>query len=989
MLPSMATSKAVAEKPFLVPDEHQRQAIEHVQGPMLVVAGAGTGKTTVLIRRIVRLIREEGIKPENILATTYTENAASEMLDRIKLELRGTDIEGLQVKTFHAYCNELLIREGKNFQVLDEKDLWIFLRRRIPDLKLKYFVRAANVGQFLKDLLEFMSRCHDELVSPERYAEYVGKLELGSLPPQRVSRSRQLLTDEEALGRCHELVHVFSTAERLLKENNYGTFSHMITQAHALLATDAKLLSEERSRVRHILVDEFQDANFAQIKILQLVAGETGNVFAVGDPDQGIYRFRGASSAAFGIFQHAFPQAALVVLDRNRRSTTPILKSAFAIISENPTNFPAGVVSYKRSPLVSARDEEARLAGTFPPIVPVDIVPVVDKHDAKQVEAADIVHTIKEMQKRSRCSWGDFAVIYRINSHRDEVAEELSEQGIPFSIENMDVTNTPDIRDVRACIGAVVSTSDGASLFRVAALPQFAINPEELRAGLRAAPKDAKGGTVASVLAQISGGQAVLDVVQQTRDELDIPNKKSRSALQIIVSRFQLKRDSPAVEAFLNFVASWGKKPIAGAGTLVDLQQYLADFREAGGEISMLSREQNAVHLISVHGAKGLEYKHVFVIRLNSQSFPCNYREPLVAFPRELRDPDSFTEGDDKTLHGEEERRLFYVAMTRAKDSLTLYAKGGKGKDTTPPGYLRELLTNKPLSSIIRLRTAHPLQTQIFAAAEPRSRTSEWLSLPPVSLLHSRLSATAVDSYDRCPLQFKMEREWRLPREVPAALHYGSVMHAVLKAYSESVRADRPLTRDSVLEMFRALLLEAGIPEKYQHELYEQLGVAQLTAFLEGCERDGLANIIHTEETFEIKIGETTVAGRIDRVDRLSDGRVAVIDYKTGRSKSQDDADESLQLSIYAIAAREKWQYDSGSLVFYNLEQNASVFTTRDPIKLEEVRKKILEVASSIAEGKFEAKPGFHCAFCPYETLCPRTEKKLYLIPSSRKAASN
>jgi ATP-dependent exoDNAse (exonuclease V) beta subunit len=403
----------------------------------------------------------------------------------------------------------------------------------------------------------------------------------------------------------------------------------------------------------------------------------------------------------------------------------------------------------------------------------------------------------------------------------------------------------------------------------------------------------------------------------------------------------------------------------------------------------MLSREHNAVHLISVHGAKGMEFKHVFVIRLNSGSFPCNFRESLVAFPRELRDPESFAEGDDKILDKEEERRLFYVAMTRAKDSLTLYAKGGKGKDTTPPGYLRELLTNNTVASFVRRRPARPLQTQIFATAEPISRTSEWLSLPPVNILHNRLSATAVDSYDRCPLQFKMEREWRLPREVPAALHYGSVMHSVLKAYNESVCAGRPLTRENAIEMFRALLLEAGIPEKYQHELYENLGVVQLTGFIEACERDGLANVIHTEETFEIKIGETTVAGRIDRIDRLADGRVAVVDYKTGRSKSQDDADESLQLSIYAIAAREKWQYDAGALVFYNLEQNASVFTTREPAKLEEVRQKILEVSQSIAAGKFDGTPGFHCAFCPYETLCPKTEKKLYVIPTAKKAANN
>src|SRR5437016_3977559 len=152
------------------PDDRQRQAIEHVSGPMLVVAGAGTGKTTVLIKRIAHLIRQAGVRPGEILAVTYTDNAAREMRERVAIELRGTDISGLQTKTFHAYCNEMLGRYEKQFRLLEDADLWIFLRRRIRELNLNYFVRAANVGVFLTDLLDFLRRCQDELVGPEKYA---------------------------------------------------------------------------------------------------------------------------------------------------------------------------------------------------------------------------------------------------------------------------------------------------------------------------------------------------------------------------------------------------------------------------------------------------------------------------------------------------------------------------------------------------------------------------------------------------------------------------------------------------------------------------------------------------------------------------------------------------------------------------------------------------------------------------------------------------
>jgi DNA helicase-2/ATP-dependent DNA helicase PcrA len=157
-------------------DERQREAIEHVHGPMLVVAGAGTGKTTVLTRRIAHLIRQGHACPNEILAVTYTENATREMRERVVEELGGSDIPGLRVSTFHAYCNNLLIACGKKFEVLDDKDLWIYLRKSLPELHLNYFVRAAKVSQFLDDLLDFMRRCHDELVGPEKYAEYVRRL---------------------------------------------------------------------------------------------------------------------------------------------------------------------------------------------------------------------------------------------------------------------------------------------------------------------------------------------------------------------------------------------------------------------------------------------------------------------------------------------------------------------------------------------------------------------------------------------------------------------------------------------------------------------------------------------------------------------------------------------------------------------------------------------------------------------------------------------
>jgi DNA helicase-2/ATP-dependent DNA helicase PcrA len=996
----MALTKSTSRTSTIIPDERQRKAIEHVSGPMLVVAGAGTGKTTVLTRRISSLIRDGHARPGEILALTYTDNAAREMSERVQAELRGVDVSGMRATTFHAYCFELLKANDKGFDLLDDKDLWIFLRKRLRDLHLNYFVRAANVAQFLDDLLDFVRRCHDELVGPEKYAEYVRRLERRELPLPRITKSKDAdaVTDEEILGRCREIADVFATVERMLLEGNLGTFSHMITRACGLLQQDASLLEAARQRARFILVDEFQDANFAQVKILLLLAGEERNIFAVGDPDQAIYRFRGASSAAFGLFHRHFPGANLVVLEKNQRSTTPILQCSFAVIDRNPPVFASdpreigGKASppvYRRSPLKSAREERALAEGKPLPRTPVEIVPL----SAKDFESADMVSTIEEKHRKSRACWSDFAVLYRSHFHRDEVARELGERGMPFVIENMDVLDTPEVRDLLACLGAVDSTVDAASLLRVAALPRFRIDPERFRAAMRAIPRDQPEGgqmTMVALLSQIEGGAAVLDVLQKTRDEIRRTGAKSRGSLDVILREFGFDAGSPPLEAVLKFVEGWEKKPLTRRGDIGELLDYLRYFREARGAVCLQSKEQDAVHLMTAHAAKGLEFSHVFVIRATSNSFPSAYKEPLVDFPQDLRDPNSLGVGDGKTLHEQEERRLFYVAMTRARDSLTLYGKQGVGKDKTPPGLTRELLKDPTLRPWLNQRAPREFQTDLFAGAAPAanhtSRTAEWLALPPAFPLN-RLSATAVESYEICPLQFKLEREWRIPRDVPAAMQYGAAMHRVLRTYFDSVRLERSLAEDELIELLRADLAQAVIEDPYQRELYEQQGFEQLRDFLAVLGRGTPPQVLHTEEHFEVRVGKATVAGRIDRIDDLGDGHVAIIDYKTGKPRAQEDADDSLQLSIYAMAAREKWGYQAERLVFYNLEENQAVTTTRGKLQLEAAKAKVEDVADRIDAGQFDPKPGYHCRFCPYRNLCPATEKPLPAASTAKTAA--
>jgi DNA helicase II / ATP-dependent DNA helicase PcrA len=976
----MPASRSHSRSSSFVPDDRQRLAIEHVHGPMLVVAGAGTGKTSVLTNRIARLVDGGYARPDEILALTYTKNAAAEMRERVGGLLGGRQVHAA---TFHDFCNDLLIRTHHNFDVLDDTDLWIYMRRRIRELRLEYFVRAANVGDFLSDLLKFLGRCHDELVTPEKYAAYVQKLERHELPIPRVARSKNELEEAEVLGRCQEISRVFATLEGWLKEENKGTFSHMITRAQALLENDRDLLENERARARFMLVDEFQDVNFAQVKILASLAGSQANLFAVGDPDQAIYRFRGASSAAFELFRHQFPAARLVVLEKNRRSTTPILQTAFAVINKNPGVFTRNLdstLAYRRTVLQSAREEDAAREGKPFVSTPVEAISFI----GREAEGPDVVATIREVRKKLRCKWCDFGVLYRQHSHREDVVNELTDAGIPFAIEGLDVSDTPEVRDLFACLSAVVLSGDDVSLFRTAALPQFDVDPQQLRVTMRSIAKDARDGklvSLASVLDSVPGGSGVLEVIRETKSEIARTEAKGCNALKIIARRFRFDMDSPILKATLQFVEEWQKKAINKTTALEELVDYLNYFREARGVIPMPNREgDDAVRLMSAHLAKGLEFPHVFILRANSGSFPCSFREALVEFPNDLRDKDSAAEGDDKTVYSQEERRLFYVAMTRARDSLRIYAKQGTGKDKTPAGLVRELLQDVGLRDSVRSRSALPSQTaiDIFAAASPAypatSRSTAWIQLPATPGLNARLSASAVDTYERCPLQFKLERDWRMSRKPVAAMQYGAAMHRVLRTFYDSIRLERPKSDAELIELFRQDLADAKIFELYQHELYDEQGVAQLKDFLAAA-RVAPPEVLHTEEWFEIQVDETLVAGRIDRIDRAAGGGVVIVDYKTGKARDQEDADESLQLSLYALAAREKWGYQVDSLVFHNLEENVPVVTRRSDVQIGEARERVTAAASSIAKGLFDAKPGFHCTFCAYRSVCPSQEK--------------
>lgn len=972
----------VAEK--FLPNPRQKLAIEHVDGPMLVLAGAGTGKTTVLVERIARLVEQEHARAEEILAITFTENAAAELKERVEKRLRRK--APIWAGTFNAYCHSILQRHGSGFFVLPPEDVYVFLRQRVEQLGLKRFIRPSDLGQFLGDLRDFFDRCHEELITPEQFQEYVNSLQPGGPVPRNCkAKDIEKLGKEEILHRWQEIARVYSRSMHLLVQEGLGTFGMQISGAVRLLQAKSELLEQERLKARFILIDEFQDCNSSNIILAELLGGETQNIFAVGDPDQAIYRFRGASSAAFEEFQKRFTRTQGVVLDENQRSRGNILKVAYAVIRENPPVPSLGdAVRFERVPLQSGRDLRDQQSGRFVFDEPVDLV-ISKTHDAEAAVVAEEIQKLRQLLPLPERS--GMAVLYRQHAHREKVMEELAGRGIPFIVRGMDVLETALARDLLAIARATENENDSESLFRVCARPQFGIAGPELRQKLSAAGQNS---TFKSVLGTLEAGAKVLAAVRRGRE----PMRKEQSAadaLSDLVREFHLPEDDPVIQAMLRFAGNWERKPFFKGTSLSDFLAYLELYRQAGGIIPLFAEEQieelereypDAVQLMTVHAAKGLEFSHVWLMRVTSQSFPTIYKEPLFEFPPALRS--SIAAGDGKEIHDQEERRLFYVAITRARDRLAIGSRPGRGRDKTPSGYLRPLMLDPGLKDAVASRE---IQQAPFAAAPSEvSVVSSWMLLPPAFKTDAALSANAVQSYSACPMKFKLERDWRLPGRAAAALHFGNAIHTALRQYYDPAPREQALTAEDVVRVFRTQFAKAVIEDPVQKRMYEDQGEAQLRVLIAASPATP-PEILAVEHKFSFKLGVLEIVGRMDRMDRLEGKAVRVVDYKTGFPRDQKFADESLQLSIYAMGVRQLG-YEPRELMLVNVQDNTAVLTQRTEKQLDTARTRIEQAAEGIAAGDFTPAPGQHCRWCDYRRLCPATEQNVFL-PAAKKAGVN
>jgi DNA helicase II / ATP-dependent DNA helicase PcrA len=966
----------------------QKRAVEHRDGPLLVIAGAGTGKTRVITERIRHLLEsDDSLSGENILGLTFTNKAAGEMKARV-VKATGERGKDVMLATFHAFCESLIAGFVPDRLMLDQVDHWILLRRNMARLKLDKYRRLAEPGQFLSDFVEFFSRCQDELVSWEDYQRYAEAL-AAQLESERAALDEDTYNERgEEVEKQLEIARAYRASEELLGEKKRVSFGSLITGAVDLLEKDSAVRTSLQEKYRYILVDEFQDTNIAQLRLLELLAGDRKNIFAVGDNDQAIYRFRGASFGSFQLFLQRFAgwkpgeDSALfrVSLTENYRSTPNILRIATQVIAQNTVS-----ADFPKKALNANRKEGERIR--------------IAEFETEEAEATWVASELERIRSAGR-KWRDFAVLYRLHAHRDKLVSELSRRKIPFVISRLSILDHPLVKDVIAYLRLIAQPFDNIACARVLAAPAWHLQAPDL---VRLAERAKKERKPIHDLLQLPQGQLPFDpspiAIKDLLDFLAAQRKllKRRTAREILADLLEwlevpvraAELDHKYVNRLTEFAKAW--EPKSETRALSEFIEYLDYYSQAGGSICLEDDAPgDAVQLMTVHSAKGLEFSQVFILRVNSKKFPASERPHTFEFPAAL-----MKEGDPaEQFHIQEERRLFYVALTRAEERLTITTlTEKKGK---VPLFIEDVLLD-PAEKRRDIRQLAPkippqpeasragasCESQLFPVSPnpPKifTRIADWAeTFHPPSGEPLTLSPSAVSGYRSCPQQYLFSYLWSLREGPQAAMTFGAVVHNTIRRFVDQLRKGTRLPWDDLARIYEAEWKSGSFEDDYQEEGYKKDGLEQLRVF-HAAVLENPPKVLEQEKAFELPVEDNVIlAGRIDQINSLGGKKdVEIVDYKTGKPKKPAEARKDIQLSIYSIAAKEILELNPVRLVFHYLQNNERQETSRDAKQLDEAQKIVQEVASNIRAGSFPSKPGFLCRNCSYQPICPAHEENL------------
>jgi DNA helicase II / ATP-dependent DNA helicase PcrA len=1004
----------------------QRRAVCHGEGPLLVIAGAGTGKTQVITRRIAWLIASRRARPSEILALTFTDKAADEMQARVD-QLVPYGYTDSAISTFHAF-GDRLVREfalelglPTDLRVLSRPEVVIFLRERLFAFELDEYRPLGDPTRFLGALATLFSRCKDEDVAPQAYLDFAAELatRAESADSAQVSgldpAGRAVLAGLQEDARKHgELARTYAQYQSLLREAGLIDFGDQVSLGLRLLRDSAAARLELQKRYRYVLVDEFQDTNRAQSELVELLAAPHGNVTVVGDDDQSIYKFRGAAISNILEFKRRHKRVRQVVLKRNYRSRAPILDASYRLIRFNdPDRLEVRNGIDKR--LVAER------GGTE--------IPVRHMVFASGSEEADWVAREIAGRVASGAKPRDFAVLVRANADADPVLRSLNLSGIPWRFSGTSgLYARPEIRLLLAFLRAVADLSSSVDVYALAASEVYGLGGPDLTAIVNNARR--RNRSVWDVAEEMTRQPGLLRLAPESRASLDRLVTDLRRFTDLAHERpagevlYQFLRDSGmlsrlastdsvAAEESLQNIARFfeiirSQSDLLPDDRMVFVARHLQTLIDAGDDpaTAEVDADADAVAVLTVHKAKGLEFPVVFMTGLVDGRFPARTRREPLAMPTELV-RETLPEGDPRL---QEERRLFYVGMTRARDELVLTHAadyGGRRTRRVSQFVLEALDLPAVAATAGSIDGSGHAPLERLAAFEPKTEAAEPVREGPVEGPLS-LSFYQVDDYLTCPLKYKYVHVLRVPIAPHHAIVYGSALHQAVQEFHRRQARGYIMPEDELLAAFDRAWSNEGFLTREHEEARLEAGRAALRRFREGQMQPGTVAPAYVEREFSFTLDGDRIRGRMDRVDveRVDDEtpsrdaeeiqlpdvvspalpglhpeRVTITDYKSSDVrdpvKARERARESLQLQIYAMAYQAETGRLPDALQLWFLESGLVGHVEVEEKRLEKARDSIRRAASGIRARNFEATPDYvSCGYCAFRDICPASAVK-------------
>ncbi len=943
----------------------QKAAVLHGTGPALVVAGAGTGKTRVITQRIAHLIETQAAQPSQILALTFTEKAAREMAERL-YDLIGWRSYQVAVLTFNAFGTELLVRYashiGRSIRggLLNDTQKALLLQQHLDRVELSYYGPHANIFEFLEGVVVYIGRLQNAGITPAAYAEYAAGLVAGDDIHSQDIREQM------------DLAQLFSLYESIKLETGTFDYNDQLQIPLQILQQKPNLAERLKREYHYVLVDEYQDTNTLQDKLLRSFIPPGGNIFAVGDDDQAIYGFRGAQIGNILDFADHFKVKAPLALIENYRSGQEILDASYRLITHNnPDRLETRLNLDKRL--------RAQTTGSVVRFVPYQAAPD---------ELTGVQDAIEERLRQGE-SPESIAILSPTHAPLGQIAKGLRARGVPYALSTkVNIFEQPELNQLWYLLQWIGFKADQESIAHVMLSPFIGWSAEQYRQLALTARDEMRD--VEDVLrdSEAPESQAVVALLDSWR-EWAKATPVSQLAYRLVFETGVAKRLQAMAEQHIRIrrifedlhqLLTQMQDYETVSPLSVTLTGYLQAFPTPPQiEVNEPQGETDGIQLLTVHAAKGLEFDTVHLINCTQRAWSSRGRGGWEVPPDLVHTPDLPPE--------HELRRLLYVAATRARHELIMSAPtataGGARQTITP--FIAELLghppalvastsqtENKITKSMQKLQRFYPLK-QHKSAKLPFETADGWLELGVGSL----------GSYDFCPYDFYLEKVLGITQPFGPQLAFGSAVHGAIQAYYQAKLRHEDLSEAELRGRLDELWNDRGYESRQAAAQAKTSAQEALHNFLTR-EAQATHTITATELPIKLEIPEAKLrlSGRIDAIFETGDG-VELRDFKTGRKTDAEglarSAKNSFQLRTYALAYQEMTGAAPAAVTLDYVVTGVEGSAELSARILANHRNKLVELAAAIRAGEFAPKPSnvHQCAAIKYYGTGEEDERQL------------